>query len=269
MKNELYVITVVMNDEYGFQNTRSSLISQIETDFHWIVIDSSTEPLHRHVDISNAQEIKVHYEWVSPNGIYEAMNQALKNLTMGWAVFLNAGDVFKENSSTKLICEDIGSVTDEIGVIGYAVEHVTPAGNLWHISCPRVIPLTETNYSIAEINHQGFVARISALHDIGGFDTSLRFAADGKAMDQIVHKWGFVLSDRVTTKFVIGGRSSSNYSKLLREIESYRPALDGIKLKNLRNILKVLKNSLRMKVFWASSYFPSIEDWILRLRNFL
>ncbi len=45
MTSSLYVITVVMDDELGFLNTRSSLLSQNDQDFHWIVVDSSKNPI--------------------------------------------------------------------------------------------------------------------------------------------------------------------------------------------------------------------------------
>ena len=269
MTSSLYVITVVMDDELGFLNTRSSLLSQNDQDFHWIVVDSSKNPIKEFCEFAGTVKIKKDYVWTSPSGIYEAMNHALFSLNDGWVLFLNAGDTLKDEFSTKLMKNDISLAPDKIGAIGYAVEHISPAGNIWHISYPKINKPSGSNYTIAEINHQGFVARLSAIIAAGYFDTTLRFAADGKLMDSILNNWEFILSNQIISKFVIGGRSATNYSRVLKEIDTYRPYSTPRNNRILNRYFNVVKNSIRMKILVLSSHFPKTEDLILRLRKFL
>ncbi|MEF3279758.1 MAG: glycosyltransferase [Elusimicrobiota bacterium] len=100
------VVTVVFNGKDFLQKTIESVISQTYPHIEYIVIDGgSTDGT---VDIIKKYEDKITY-WVSEkdNGIYDAMNKAIKVSKGSWLIFMNAGDMFVDkNVLKKIFIED-------------------------------------------------------------------------------------------------------------------------------------------------------------------
>lgn len=267
MSKLLSIVSVVKDDLTGLLETRKSLERQTSANFEWIVIDGSSISLEDISSLPTLPNVNVYYSWKEPDGIYEAMNYALTMVNNEWVLFLNAGDVFASDYAVEQIVNDVLQSEEIIECIGYAVDHISPAGHSWHISRPAVLRTQERAYSIAEINHQGFVAKLSAIKELGYFDTSLLYAADGKLMDALVSRNSFHLSQFILTKFVIGGRSTQNFSQVIREIETYRPNNSGKNLGFYKRNSEILKNYVRHRVLISSHHFPIIELFILRVRK--
>jgi glycosyltransferase involved in cell wall biosynthesis len=96
----LSVVTVVYNGQAFIEHTIQSVLQQEFSDFEYIIIDGgSTDET---INIIKKYEDKIDY-WISEpdNGIYDAMNKAVKIAKGQWLNFLNAGDRFVNNSVLK------------------------------------------------------------------------------------------------------------------------------------------------------------------------
>lgn len=94
---KITVITVVLNDKVGLEETINSVLIQTYKNLEYIVIDGNSNDgsvavIKKYVD-------KITY-WVSETdtGMYEAMNKGIRKMTGDYGLFMNAGDVFAENT---------------------------------------------------------------------------------------------------------------------------------------------------------------------------
>jgi hypothetical protein len=131
---------------------------------------------------------------------------------------------------------------------GFSVRHVDSSNNLWHTSNPQLSLLIESAYVIADINHQGFIMRTELLRSIGGFDTDLKYAADGKIMDFVALNKRIYISEICVADFILGGASGQNMLKTLKEIDLYRPYIEGEFSHELKIFLNVFKTKLRLLI---------------------
>ena len=242
----LEVVTVVKNDLPGLMETYMSLLAQSDNDFTWLIIDGSHESFSAHERFKSASfEVRVVNE--PPKGIYEAMNAGMMHSNQDWIWFVNAGDVLFDSRTIEKVSKTI-SDNSEYAAFGFSVRHLDSSGNLWHTSLPRLRYLVEKNYTLAEINHQGFIVSTNVMKSAGGFDTNLRYAADSKFMDLIVNTQLILLSDVCVVNFIIGGASSQNISQTLEEIDLHRWHSGAHKLHSRRRNLLILKTIIRLKI---------------------
>ena len=134
------VIVVCLNAGQRLSETVGSIIDQCYDNFEVVVkdggsSDGSIERLGRQY-----HDERIHVHTAKDNGIYDAMNQAVKQAAGEYFLFLNAGDSFYDNQVLeKITCEikklrDAGRKTDII------------YGNLYHKALNTII------YASPEIN---------------------------------------------------------------------------------------------------------------------
>lgn len=94
--SKLSIVTINYNNIEGLSKTIESVINQDFQDFEWIIIDGGSTD--GSVDLIKENEHRISY-WVSEkdNGIYNAMNKGIKNVTGEFCQFLNSGDSFIDN----------------------------------------------------------------------------------------------------------------------------------------------------------------------------
>lgn len=94
---KISVITVVYNDLDNLKKTIKNIHEQTYDNIEYIVIDgASTDGC---VDECNKnKEIIDIFISEQDNGIYNAMNKGIRNASGDWIIFMNAGDIFYENS---------------------------------------------------------------------------------------------------------------------------------------------------------------------------
>ena len=80
MSNLLCIVTVVKDDPDGLMETRKSLETQTCLNFDWTVIDGSSISLEEISSLPTLPNVIVDYSWKEPDGIYRAMNHALRML---------------------------------------------------------------------------------------------------------------------------------------------------------------------------------------------
>lgn len=100
------VITVVWNSNELIEQTILSIVNQSYSNIEYIIIDGgSTDGT---LDIIKKYECCIDFWKSEPDkGIYDAMNKGIALATGEWINFLNAGDVFFDNSTTNDVVFEI------------------------------------------------------------------------------------------------------------------------------------------------------------------
>ena len=105
------IITVTYNNLQGIIVTSKSISSQECKDFEWLVIDGGSIDGTQDFIIATRTLIT---NWISEKdlGIYDAMNKGIKLSTGKYSVFLNAGDVFTDDTTLQKVKNIITSSSE-------------------------------------------------------------------------------------------------------------------------------------------------------------
>ena len=169
------IIVVCLNAGQRLYETLNSILQQSYKNFEVVIKDggSSDGSVERLADV--CQDERVHVYTKKDNGIYDAMNQAVKLAKGAYFLFLNSGDRFYDE-------EVLDKITHEISAFERKNKKLDVIyGNLYHKALNTVI------YAAPEINdftcyrnvpcHQTcFYQR--ALFDQRGYDTKYNVRAD-------------------------------------------------------------------------------------------
>lgn len=95
--NKISIITVTFNAESCIENTILSVISQTYSNYEYIIIDGGSSDKTRQIIEKYQKHLSY---WVSEKdtGIYDAMNKGIIHSTGEWLIFMNAGDLFHNNT---------------------------------------------------------------------------------------------------------------------------------------------------------------------------
>jgi hypothetical protein len=209
----------------------------MENSVEWIIVNADFfEDYENHL---RSIPISIPYKLIfrPPSGIYDAMNFATTFADGTWLWFLNAGDYFLRPDSIAVALETI-SKNPNAHLLSFPVLYTTPLGKYFDVAIPQ-FEILDSKFA-AKVNHQGTLIRRSSFIAIpGGFDTRLKFAADGKLLDLIASKNQNYISDAFLVGFVMGGASTKNFRKTVLETKSYRGTSENI------HLLIYFKNYLR------------------------
>ena len=95
--SKISVITINYNDRDGLQKTIRSVINQTFSDFEYIVIDGNSTDGSKEVIATFRDKINTAVS-EPDSGIYNAMNKGIRAATGDYLFFLNAGDIFVDNT---------------------------------------------------------------------------------------------------------------------------------------------------------------------------
>jgi len=110
---KLTIVTVCMNCEKQIVSTIESVISQKYSDFEYIIVDGKSKDKTVQVakDLtSNFNNVRIFSE--EDDGIYDAMNKAVKLAKGEYIFFLNAGDYFVDNIVLEKVSNYLESKND-------------------------------------------------------------------------------------------------------------------------------------------------------------
>lgn len=234
------VITVSKNDLVRLKKTSKSIVKQKSKDFEWLIIDGNSQDgtvEYVQMDLNHPNII---IRSLKAGGIYNAMNYAASIAAGKYLIFLNAGDTFISPNSIAEILILLEEKSPPIPAIASTVLHLTDQFDVFDVSVPRIEQIGI--YQIANINHQGVIMSKDLFQQLHGFDENLKFAADGKLLDQFLAKFGFALTDLVFVGFEIGGTAGRNFRSTILEAKSFRPSTDGA----FRSFSLILKNKAKM-----------------------
>ena len=213
----LSIVTVVRDDVSALNKTRASIEANDLDGVEWLVVDSSQEREAVEHLVSGIGR----YEWVSPEGIYPAMNCGLERVEGEYVMFLNAGDEL--SSPHTLSC-----VRDLLAEQPCAWAY----GHIEIIEASRISVLSSTwDYEVEKHHffargsfppHQATFTRASDLRALEGFDTSYRIAADYKAFLQLTQRADPRVLPIVVARFPTGGASSQHWYRSLAEFHRAR-----------------------------------------------
>lgn len=110
------IVTVVFNGEKDIEQTIQSCIGQDYPNKEYIIIDGASKD--NTTGIIKKFKSSISYFVSAPdNGIYDAMNKAIKVATGDWIIFMNCGDLFCDLNVLSSIVDAIKKNVDEPDVI--------------------------------------------------------------------------------------------------------------------------------------------------------
>jgi glycosyltransferase involved in cell wall biosynthesis len=221
------VVTVTFNAENLLEETILSIINQSYKNIEYIIIDGgSTDGT---VDIIKKYEDKIDY-WVSEpdDGLYFAMNKAIKKATGKWINFMNAGDTFFDMKTVQYVMEHKSDNAEMIyGNYRKKFEKIERRAieqSKWLTTMPFC--------------HQTLFAKTSIMK-INPFDTTYKIVADLNFIQKmIIADKNFNYIDRQIAIFSEGGFADSNIIEMC--IESLR---------------SLLQNDIDIKFLYESSWY--------------
>jgi hypothetical protein len=232
----LSVVTTVYNNAFLLEQTIQSVINQKCNNFEYIIKDACSND-GVEIVVRKYSEYGIKFISQKDNGIYDGMDQGFKISSGEYIQILNSDDVFHDNKVVNRYIEEIWKKEAD----AYCSDIV-----LCYHDGRRIVrtpELKKLRYQSC-INHTSLALKKDDYIRIGGFDKSLRYAADCDLTIKIV-KSGLIIKKIpiVCVLFRMGGASSTLSWKILKEglICRYRYSLfniDGY----LYTILSFLKN---------------------------
>jgi glycosyltransferase involved in cell wall biosynthesis len=170
------VITVCRNAKDGLLRTEASIRSQADASLEWIIVDGdSSDGTQAHLKSLREPWVK----WVSEpdRGIYDAMNKGIRMARGQWLWFLNAGDVFNDDSAVAQVMQ--APQNTEICFGEVLIEHEGRSLGTRTEATPHKLPdILEKNQFRhgMVVSHQAFIVRreLAPFYDSARF----RFSAD-------------------------------------------------------------------------------------------
>jgi len=214
MKNisNLTTITIVKDDVGALLKTLKSVSVQVRSTKH-LVVDGSSRLQNQNLIRAAAEEIGSQYIFQEARGIYSAMNFALEQCNDDEMVlFLNAGDYFAEEISTKKIVADIEVNENDIYLY-----------NCFFGELDGFIPKIDgaNAQSVAKgkalVCHQGVVASVGLIRRAGMFDETYAISADHKLLLRMLQLSQPKILETAITVVSLGGVSDLNCAKLAKE----------------------------------------------------
>jgi glycosyltransferase involved in cell wall biosynthesis len=231
------VITVVFMGEKHLEETIQSVINQTYDNVEYIIIDGgSTDGT---LDIISKYDEQIDY-WVSEpdNGIYDAMNKAIKLANGQWISMMNCSDTFNEDN----ILQHINS-----NYINTGYDFIYSDGNIIDVNLiiNKISKRFSCNHNNLIINHQCSIYN-KALHDRYGFYlVAPQITISDYLFFSLIGKNSYIKCDRVIANCDINGLSQSKSSVEQKFIIDY--LINGIS--KTRFILYFLFYYYKIK-FW-------------------
>lgn len=209
------VITVTFNAGATLPATMESVAAQSCHDYEHIIMDGvskdSTLEIARQLSTSRTRVVS------SPdNGIYDAMNKALRVATGKYVLFLNAGDTFYDSGTLKRYAEAAGQNPDII--YGQTVL-ADSCGNIVgprHLQAPERLDLNSFKQGMT-ICHQAFMVKRSIAPL---YDTAYRLSADYDWCIRCIDASGqnhVYLGEPPVIKYLREGMTTANHKASLKE----------------------------------------------------
>lgn len=214
----LTVVTVVLNDHAGLRRTLASVSRQEIDGVEHIVIDGqSTDGT---LEVLRAHQDRLSYVSEPDDGIYDAMNKGIHRAAGTHIHFLNAGDTFASDHEVEWLRSlASGGTVDWIRARARFVDRERRQTRA--LGSARISDRFRWGWQ--PVFHQGSVMSRDLLLGLGGFDPTLRVAADHdlmrRAWDRGTHP---VVSDRVLVDVAADGVSTQQWSRGYVEIHRAR-----------------------------------------------
>ena len=210
------IITVSYNNANTIADTLRSVAEQTHQDIEHIVIDgASSDATLQIVRAHGARVARVISE--SDQGLYDAMNKGLALVTGQYVGFLNADDLFASPQAIARLADAASTGADAIfGDLAYvAHDDINHIVRSWRSGDFRPSSLRFGWMP----PHPTFYLKRSLLPALGGFDFSLKIAADYDFMLRCLLRPGATASyaPHVLVRMRLGGASNASFTAMLHK----------------------------------------------------
>lgn len=220
---KISVITVVRNSADTIADTLRSVAVQTHHDIEHIVIDgASTDGTLEIVKRQGTRVAKVLSE--PDHGIYDAMNKGIVLATGDVIGFLNADDVYADDSVLTQVAQVMGDLSTDACYADLVYVDRKDTGRIvryWK-SRPYEAGLFERGWLPA---HPTFYARRRVYERYGGFDTSLRIQSDFELTMRFlrIHHIHSAYIPRIWVRMRMGGVTNRRVADVIRgNLEAWR-----------------------------------------------
>lgn len=229
---KISVITVCYNCENAIKETLASVAEQTYKDFEYVLIDGASKDSTVMIAKQYLNKIPNMRIFSEPDhGIYDAMNKGAQKAMGEYVFFLNAGDVFENET----VLSRVGVYLDSKKDIYYGNVRKGEVIETY----PEVLGKGYLVYREKMVCHQAiFAARNILLNN--PFDTKLKICADRDWLLRAINSGASLqyMRDLVVCKYAPGGVSEAytNYNKdslLLAQKYGGKPAVLFVKIKRL------------------------------------
>ena len=247
MSTKVSVITVCYNAEASIGNTLKSVLDQTFKDFEYVIVDgASKDSTLKIIDGFKAgfEEKGINLKVISEkdNGIYDAMNKAVRYCDGEWLIYMNAYDSFSDLDVLKDIFENNGF--DGIDVIYGDSYRVKGDQKKLDIADKDLEALKDFKFFC----HQATFTRRKVFDEIM-FDAQFKICADFDFFLQAYLKgYKFHHESRVVCVYSVEGTSNKDYYNTIMDNYNVRIKNGIIKkspLIKLKAFIWNLKHSLR------------------------
>ena len=242
---DAWIATVCLNDVVGLSRTLWSIAGQEGVRLGVVIADGGS--------MDGSLELALAYKRRNPativlpgpdGGIYQGMNRALAAVpedTNVW--FLNAGDFFTDSRAASRVIKIVGG--DALWA-GGPILPVRPSGL---ISDPTSLPRIGKGTNAILPAQPSIVAKKSVWEDEGGFREDLRLASDGVLIAKIAQRHEVRVYESPSVFFMLGGRSSANIRRTIRELRSASPSSNENGVRGMADSWTVAKTRARSFAF--------------------
>ena len=181
------VITVVYNGAGQIENTIQSFLQQDRSDCEYVVIDGGSKDGTQEILRKHAASIDVCVS-EPDQGIYDAMNKALRRARGEWVYYLNCGDSFASPDVLRSVSSMLRQT--ERSIVAGSVLVNRPGEPEARFPLPITQESSARQLFHAHLCHQALFVRRSAYCQQGGFDPSYRLFADFDICLKIISETG-------------------------------------------------------------------------------
>jgi len=203
-KPKISIITTVYNNAKILEQTIQSIINQESNDYEYIVKDACSNDNFKEV-IEKYSKYNIKVLISTDKGIYDGMEQGFRSASGEYLQILNSDDVFYNKDIVSKYVQAI----EKTGKIAYCSNIIM---HFPHKIILRKADLTKLKYRSC-VNHTSLVLRRNIFYALGGFNPSLKIAADGDLTIKM-YKNGMDIEelDFVCVHFRATGASNNNYT---------------------------------------------------------
>ncbi len=203
------VITVSYNARATIRDAIESVLSQDYTDIEYIVVDGASRDGTAEIIRQYGDRID-HYVSQPDHGIYDAMNKAVKLATGDLVGFLNADDMFADQSCVRRIADAAATTGCDVVLGDVQIVHPEQTGRTIRFYTARGFG----RHWIEQGDmppHPGMYVRRSVFERYGDFDLQFRTSSDFDFVARIlyVHNLAYRLLPYTLVKMRHGGRSTA------------------------------------------------------------
>ena len=175
-KYVLTVITVCYNSEKTIKDTICSVGEQMTEKVEYLIIDGQSSDRTLDIISECRKKYEIHLVSEKDQGIYDAMNKAMRLARGEWLLYINSDDCLKQRILERML--PVLQKERTADCICTDVEMCRKAGNEWYSRIWKAEKVDGRVRLYLPACHQGLYIKKESMEKLNGFDCSFRIAAD-------------------------------------------------------------------------------------------